>query len=139
MSFSLFFQALIVGGAPFETQYENRLALVNEIFVSLYLYSLMILFLFGQGHYPESYRDIIGIFLISIVLTSLALNIANFLWNIVSVARLEFLRWYWGRRRRQMQKVDSLPSIKESSQEEVCSSKPNDREMNDDFLPYNLD
>jgi hypothetical protein len=111
--------------------------MINEFMVSLYLYSLMVLFLFGQGKYPEIFREAIGWVLISIVISSVCLNFLNFLWSIMKLFRLQFLKWYYTKCRKAKKDVDDLPPVFIDSEEDnTFKLKPFEEDMDDRFAHH---
>jgi hypothetical protein len=56
MIISVAFQGLIIWGKPMLTPLENKMAFINEIFVSAYLYILLLLTDFmGENNMREAY------------------------------------------------------------------------------------
>ena len=141
MLLTICWQCMIVYSLPFEEFYSNHWAMLNEFMVSLYLYALMVLFLFGQGSYPEYFRDGLGWVLIAVVIASVCLNFLNFFVCILRLLRKQFLHWYYNKCRKRAkteQKEDDLPPVFVDSQEEV--HKDLDAEnARDDRFAYHIE
>ena len=80
-----------------ETRFENFVTFFNELTVSIYLYVIMILNLFLQGKYPPSYRNTCGIILISVLVSSIGVNLIAFIVQVFLMLRKKFLRWFYSR------------------------------------------
>jgi hypothetical protein len=141
MSLTICWQCMIVYSMPFEEYYSNHWGMLNELLVSLYLYALMVLFLFGQGRYPDSFRDGIGWVLIAIVIASVSLNFINFIVSIVRLLRRKFLFCYYFTCRKKAkteQMEDDLPPVFVDSQEDVHRDLDVE-DVGDDRFAYHLD
>lgn len=121
MLLTICWQCMIVYSFPFEEYYSNLWAMLNEFLVSLYLYALMVLFLFGQGRYPDSYKDGLGWLLIAIVIASVFLNFMNFIVCILKLLRKKFLFWYYisCRKKVKTEPKNDLPPVFVDSQEDA--------------------
>ena len=76
LALSAVFQALILASKPMLSKLDNRMLLFNELMVSLYLYLLLCLtdYLGENNH-----RDLLGLILLSLVVSTVLVNLVKFL------------------------------------------------------------
>lgn len=74
---SFLYQCFIINGKPLPEVAENRMLIFNESMVSLYLYALMMITDFNLEEYQ--FEDL-GLFLLSIVMFSLLVNIIRLIY-----------------------------------------------------------
>lgn len=81
-SISILYQAASVGVRPLLDTWENTMAIVNELFVSTYLYVMMTLSAGIDGNNDVDsqfydFRDMCGLALVGVVAISIFLNLAK--------------------------------------------------------------
>lgn len=77
---SVFFQFFIVSGRPNDSSLENKISFINEVFVSIYLYILMLLTDFmGENNFREQY----GQALVGLVCSGVLTNLVKFFIQVI--------------------------------------------------------
>jgi hypothetical protein len=86
-------QIYLVQARPFPTKAEERMNLLNEFLVTLYLYGYILLSDFTYGF--EDLQDQAGLAILVLIFISIGANFAYMTFNVVLVVRIRFRRWFW--------------------------------------------